>query len=116
MTYNKLTVNPEEMARAGEALREPGQMIRKAFTRLVSERGELRRIWGSGDEISDSLNKNLTPRVDMLDQFGEALVVAFDRTADEVMRSARNYQVSDEEAFDISNTLDLPTGPGGGRR
>ncbi|WP_017587159.1 hypothetical protein [Nocardiopsis ganjiahuensis] len=116
MPDGNLTVHPEEMARAGEALREPGQLVRETFARLASERRAMGTVWESGDDISDSLNENLTPRVDLLDQFGEALAVAFDRTADEVLRSARNYQVSDEEAFDISNNLDLPTGPGGGRR
>lgn len=116
MTHDGLAVGPEEMARAGEALREPGQLIREAFARLSSERGEMATIWESGDDISDSLNKNLTPRVDILDQYGEALVVAFDRTADEVLRSSRNYQVAEDDAWTMGNNLDVPTGPGGGRR
>lgn len=116
MADDNLTVHPEEMARAGEALREPGELIRQAFSYLASDRGDVSTIWETGDEIADSLEKNLLPQVEMLDELGEALVLAFDRTADEVLRSARNYQVAEENAIDMSNDLDVSNTPGGGRR
>lgn len=116
MADDNLTVHPEEMARAGEALREPGEIIRQAFSYLASDRGDVSTIWEPGDEIANSLEKNLLPQVEMLDKLGETLVIAFDRTADQVLRSARNYQVSEESAIDVSNDLDVSTGSGGGRR
>lgn len=117
MTDHRLTVHPEDMARAGEALREPGELLRKAFRQLAARRGQTALIWSSGDPISDSLTENMTPRVEGLDQHGEALIIAFDLTADQVLRSARGYDNSEEAAWSASDDLNSPTGgPDGGRR
>ncbi|MFL1382444.1 MULTISPECIES: hypothetical protein [unclassified Nocardiopsis] len=121
MADSDLTVFPDEMERAGRQLREPGQLVREAFSRLVAERQAMGVIWEPGEDIGDSLNENLPPMVKLLDQFGEALAVAFDRTADGVMLSARNYQNAEDHAVEVSDGLfddgpgGLP-GAGGGRR
>ena len=114
MSDDHLTVLPEEMTRAGEELREPGRLIREAFARLRTERNSLGTVWGSGDDISDSLTKNLTPMIEALDEYGEALTTAFDQTADRTVQMSRNYEASDDYAFDVSNSLGSGSGHGGG--
>lgn len=114
MADDHLTVLPEEMARAGEELREPGRLVREAFARLQSARRSLGVVWGAGDDISDSLTKNLMPMIEALDEYGEALPTAFDQAADRTLQMSRRYQVSDEYAFDVSSGLGSATRPGGG--
>ncbi|CAL9377554.1 hypothetical protein SUDANB121_00996 [Nocardiopsis dassonvillei] len=114
MSDDRLTVLPEEMARAGEDLREPGRLVREAFARLRTARQSLGAVWGSGDDISDSLVKNLKPMIEALDEYGEALPKAFDQAADRTLQMSRRYQVSDEYAFDVSSGLGSATGRGGG--
>lgn len=114
MSDDHLTVLPEDMARAGEELREPGRLVREAFAQLRTARHSLGSIWGSGDDISDALTKNLTPMVETLDEYGEALPTAFDQTADRTLQMSRNYETSDDYAFDVSNDLNSGYGGGGG--
>ncbi|MFD6098466.1 hypothetical protein ACFVWN_18885 [Nocardiopsis flavescens] len=114
MSNDNLTVLPEEMARAAQELREPGRLLREAFSQLRTARMSLGSIWGSGDDISDALTKNLTPMIDSLDEYGNALPTAFDQTADRTLQMSRNYGNSEEYAIDVSGGLDHRPGPGGG--
>ncbi|MFY7069704.1 hypothetical protein ACOQFV_27920 [Nocardiopsis changdeensis] len=114
MSDDHLTVLPEDMARAGEDLREPGRLVREAFARLRTARQSLGAVWGSGDDISESLTKNLTPMIETLDEYGEALPTAFDQAADRTLQMARNYEVSEDYAFDVSSDLGSGSGYGGG--
>ncbi|WP_017600993.1 hypothetical protein [Nocardiopsis lucentensis] len=117
-TYDdRLGVDPEELSRAGEELREPSRLLRESFARLRSQREALGPLWGAGtDETTESVRANLTPMLDLLDEFGATLVEAFEQTADGVIRSARNYGNAEEFAVEEVGGL-TPGGAGGsGRR
>lgn len=100
-----LRVSPGEMARMSAALYEPAELVRKAFADLKTRREALGRPWGEGDEIADAAEKNLVPRIEMLDDLGEALVEAFTHTAENTVASAKSFQAAEEAAIEDGRTL-----------
>ncbi|MFI6574178.1 hypothetical protein ACIBFB_00145 [Nocardiopsis sp. NPDC050513] len=116
-TNDRLSVSPEELARAGRELREPSRLLRESFERLRSQRAALGPPWGAGtDETAESVRGDLTPMLDLLDEFGVALAQAFEQTADGVVRSARSYQNAEDLAFEQGDWLTAEGGGSAGRR
>ncbi|MDA0565001.1 hypothetical protein LG943_11810 [Streptomonospora sp. S1-112] len=103
-----LFVYPDGVSRDGASIHVPADMIDELIRRYEAASAALGKPWGEGDEFAEQMEKVLGPLQTNLMTYLGYIAEALRMSADNTIRTAKNFQVTEE------NNITTITGTGGG--